>query len=55
MRNGTIQDLKEAARMIARCRSGDNRVQAELESITRRLDDLTRRLTAEAVRKVALP
>lgn len=53
MRSGAIQDLRQAAELIDRCRVENHPDQAELDAIAVRLRSLTERLLAEAVLKVA--
>lgn len=53
MRMGAISDLRHAAELIDRCRVENRPDQAELDAISVRLRDLTGRLLAEAVLKVA--
>lgn len=53
MRRGTISDLRHAAELIGKCETENDPDQAELEEIAIRLTELTTRLSAEAVLKVA--
>lgn len=53
MTQGTIEDLRIAARHLRRCAWDDPAMQADLDELAARVEDLATREAAACVRKIA--